>query len=211
MSKAAFYDRMDELINPTPLTPELALGATLDALTEQIRRRVLSVAAGEQWKDEHPGEEIPMPEGPAIFQTAGPWEDFSTPSRDLRLLIAIHTAIAFPERISSHPRRFRLSAEATPESESLRMTRLLREQAASRSFGYQRSDGSEQPLSVGELIDRCKALEMAYNPNDCPERRWGAPPGSEEMSTCRARAPQEQLERMMTYRVWFEKRQRPVQ
>ena len=30
-----------------------------------------------------------MPDGPAIFETTGAWEDFATPSRDLRLLIAM--------------------------------------------------------------------------------------------------------------------------
>jgi hypothetical protein len=30
-----------------------------------------------------------MPDGAAIFETSGAWEDFSTPSWDLRLLIAI--------------------------------------------------------------------------------------------------------------------------
>jgi len=28
-----------------------------------------------------------MPEGEKIFETMGAWEDFATPSRDLRLLI----------------------------------------------------------------------------------------------------------------------------
>ena len=44
------YFKMDSLIHPNPLSPEKALQATLAALTEQVRRRVLSVDTGEQWK-----------------------------------------------------------------------------------------------------------------------------------------------------------------
>ena len=32
---------------------------------------------------------------------------------------------------------------------------------------------------------RRAALEVAYNPNDCPERRWGAKTGTPEAATCR--------------------------
>jgi hypothetical protein len=54
-----------------------------------------------------------------------------------------------------------------------------------------------------------KAMEVAYNPNDCVEIRWGAPEGSEEHATCKRRAPAEQRSRMLKYRVWFAERERP--
>jgi hypothetical protein len=50
---------------------------------------------------------------------------------------------------------------------------------------------------------------MAYNPNDCIEVRWGAPPGSDEAKTCHAQAPPEQRERMEAYRGYFHERRRP--
>jgi len=50
-----------------------------------VRRRVVSVDNAEAYLARHPGI-VPMPEGYAIFETTGPWEDYSTPSRDMRLL-----------------------------------------------------------------------------------------------------------------------------
>jgi hypothetical protein len=58
-------------------------------------------------------------------------------------------------------------------------------------------------------VARSEALEMGYDPNDCPEVRWGAPPGSAEASTCARRAPAEQTARMARYRPWFHERRRP--
>ena len=46
-----------------------------------------------------------MPDGAAIFETSGAWEDFSTPSRDLRLLIAIDVVQDFPDRVA-RPERY---------------------------------------------------------------------------------------------------------
>jgi hypothetical protein len=64
-------------------------------------------------------------------------------------------------------------------------------------------------LSLTEVLARSAALEMAYNPNDCVESRWGAPEGSEELATCRAHAPADQRSRMEAYRPWFHERRRP--
>jgi hypothetical protein len=37
---------------------------------------------------------------------------------------------------------------------------------------------------------------MAYNPNDCPEVRWGASDGTDERATCKRRAPSDQRRKM---------------
>ena len=47
-----------------------------------------------------------MPEGPKIFETVGPWEDYATPSRDMRLIIAMNVLLGLPERIERHPELF---------------------------------------------------------------------------------------------------------
>jgi hypothetical protein len=44
--------------------------------------------------------------GAAIFQTIGPWEDYSTPSRDMRLIIAINVLNDLPDKIVRHPELF---------------------------------------------------------------------------------------------------------
>lgn len=210
MGKALFYERMDALISPKPMSPATAFSAALDALTEQVERRVLSVDAGEQWKTEHPGRRYQMPEGAKIFQTAGPWEDYSTPSRDLRLLIAIQSVVDYPRRVVRFRDRFVLPAGMTPETAQQALTQRLMSEAAQRKFTYTRSDGTPWELSVADVIERRVGMEMAYNPNDCPEIRWAAPDGSEEAKTCRDHAPAAQRQRMSRYRQWFSERRRPV-
>ena len=51
-----------------------------------------------------------MPAGPSIFETTGAWEDFATPSRDLRLLIAIDVVRGFPDRVARRPNRYAMPA-----------------------------------------------------------------------------------------------------
>ncbi|MEC8025433.1 MAG: hypothetical protein VX223_16005 [Myxococcota bacterium] len=206
----AFYERMDALINPKPMPPKVFFRAALDALTEQVRRRVKSVDAGEQWKEKYPNRVIKMPEGAAIFQTSGPWEGFATPSRDLRLLIAIQTVIDYPKRVVQFPNRFIIPAGESPKAARDRLIGELMAEAAQRTFIYTRSDGSQQTLTIADIINRRTALEMAYNPNDCPEIRWGAMPDSVEFAPCKARRPQEHTDAMTSYRTWFRNRRRPV-
>jgi hypothetical protein len=203
----AFYDRVDAVLSPRPQDPTRALQATLDALEEQVHARVRSVANGEDYVAKHP-DVIAMPDGAAIFETWGPWEDFATPARDLRLLIAIDVARAFPEKVTSRPERFTLPAGYSPDDVG-KLKGLLNRELASRHLDYTRSDGSTWRLSLADVVERAPNLEMAYNPNDCVEMRWGAPPRSKESETCRRHAPDEQTERMRRYREWFSARRRP--
>ena len=52
-------------------------------------------------------------------------------------------------------------------------------------------------------------LEMAYDPNDCVEVRWGAAEGSPEAATCKRHLPPEQKTKMSEYRAWFHDARRP--
>jgi hypothetical protein len=204
----AFYARIQRLINPDGLRPEQAYRETLDALVEQLATRVDSVQRGETWVREHPQETVAMPDGLAIFETIGPWEDYATPSRDLRLLIAMKVLLGLPHRIVEHPELFVLdgvpppTAAAAVEGDHARAVE-------DRTIQYVRSDGSPWRLTVAELLARKSALEMAYNPNDCIEVRWGARPGSDEYATCGRHAPAEQRTRMESYRTWFHEGRRP--
>jgi NlpC/P60 family len=205
-----FYARVEALINPRPLEPKTMQRALIDALYEAVTRRVVSVANGEKWAAEHPGEVIAMPEGDGIFLSAGPWEDFSTPSRDLRLLIAIDTVKGFSRVVRSHPERYGLDAAAAGANADA-LDADLNAALAAKTFSILRSDGSEQRLSLRDVIERAPDFETAYNPNDCVEVRWGAREGSSEMATCRRRAPDAQRAQMASYRGWFATRQRPPQ
>jgi hypothetical protein len=86
---------------------------------------------------------------------------------------------------------------------------VLATELASRKFSYTRSDGSPWTLALKDVAGRSTALEMAYNPNDCVELRWGAQDSSDEAATCRRHAPSGQRAKMTEYRSWFHERRRP--
>jgi len=203
-----FYDQMDAMLSPEPLDPARAFAQMIDALEEQVGARVRSVANGEAYVAKNRGT-IAMPEGAAIFETSGAWEDYATPSRDLRLLIAIDVVRDFPAKVERQPARYALPPGRSVADVRRALDRMLADESAQRSVRYVRSDGSEQTITLADVLARAGALEMAYNPNDCAETRWGAAKGSPEAASCRRAAPPEQRARMERYREWFAERRRP--
>lgn len=211
LDAAAFYDHMDGLITPGVRDPVLAQREAIVALHEAAKVRVTSVNNGEE-NYAKSGATIPMPTGHAIFETTGAWENFSTPARDLRILIAIDVATGFADKVARNPEAW---GAGTGDGALKKLRETLKaardEMLADPALviEYTRSDGSTWKLPIAELIERAAALEVAYNPNDCPEVRWGAPEGSKEAETCRRRAPTEQRRKMKAYREWFHDRRRP--
>jgi hypothetical protein len=210
MKSDVFYHNMEGLINPKPLDPETALLGLIQALHEQLLVRVTSLANGEAYFKLHPGVIIPMPSSAAgIFQTGGQWEDFSTPNRDLRLLIAMDAVLDFPGLVAGSPKDFNISGSASQEQVKRKLLSILDQKVSELSISYTRTDGSVQKLTIGEILQRRDAFEMAYNPNDGVEIRWGAPENSAERATCHRHAPAKQLETMLSVRTWFSKRLHP--
>jgi len=208
LGPADFYARMERLINPQGLDPDTAYQATLEALMEQLETRLDSVDKGEGYMRGRRGTTIPMPSGPAIFETTGPWEDYATPSRDMRLLIAMNVLSGLPERIRRYPDLYVLRGEG-PAGAAARIEQLHGRRMDERFVSYTRSDGSPWRLSLRDLYARRDGLEVAYNPNDCVERRWGASPETADYATCRRQAPSDQRARMEEYRPWFREARRP--
>jgi len=207
----AFYDRIERLITPGVRDPFVDQEETVRALSEAAKVRVTSVGNGQAFLAEHPDTVIPMPDGKDIFETTGAWEDFSTPSRDLRLLSAIDVVDRFEAKVARNPDAYGV-APGQALNDLLAQLGAERERllgSAGLAFTYRRSNGTPWTLSLAELRIRTPALESAYNPNDCPEVRWGAPEGSEELSTCNRRAPDDQRQKMEGYRSWFRTRRRP--
>lgn len=208
MSVEAFYDRMDDVLSPAPLDPQRAMMEAISALDEQVRARVTSVENGRKYQTRSSAE-VAIPNGPSIFETTGPWEDFATPSRDLRLLIAIDVVRGFPDRVARRPDRYAMPKDKSVADVKVALESALSAELKERKFTYSRSDGSEWPLTLKDVIARTSDLEMAYNLNDCVELRWGAPEGSEEAATCKRRASSAQRAKMSEYRAWFSERRRP--
>jgi hypothetical protein len=144
-----------------------------------------------------------------IFQTGGLWEDFSTPNRDLRLLIAMDAVTDFPERVASWPEDFKLSKLSSPDDIKNKLQTLLDKKVSELTISYTRSDGSTQELTLAEILKRKEAFEMAYNPNDCIEIRWGAPENSAERATCKRQTNAFQQKTMQAVRKWFNQRLHP--
>jgi len=203
-----FYDRMDEVMSPEPLDPVRAMEDAIASLEEQVKTRVGSVENGRKFLTSAHGDAT-MPDGPAIFATSGAWEDFATPARDFRLLIAIDVVRGFPDRVARRPERYAMPKEKSVAEVRASLQGVLASELAGRKFSYTRSDGSSWTLTLKDVIDRAANLEMAYNLNDCVELRWGAPDESDEASTCKRHAPAAQRAKMTQYRAWFRERHWP--
>jgi hypothetical protein len=210
ISAEDFYDRMDDVMSPEPLDPVKAMTDAIASLNEQVKTRVTSVENGRKYQEKQPGE-IAMPNGPSIFETTGAWEDYSTPARDFRLLIAIDVVRGFPDRVIRRSVRYAMPGDKSAEDVKRELQGVLASELASRKISYTRSDGSQWTLSLKDVLDRATDFEMAYNPNECAELRWAAPDNSEEASTCKRHAPQAQRAKMSSdYRTWFRERHWPT-
>jgi hypothetical protein len=203
-----FYDRMDEVMSPAPLDPMRAMNEAITSLEEQMKARVTSVENGRKFQNSGRGD-AEMPDGATIFETTGAWEDFATPARDLRLLIAIDVVRGFPDRVARRPERYAMPEHKSVADVKAELESVLASELAARKFSYMRSDGSAWTLTLKDASDRVADLEMAYNVNDCVELRWGAPDNSAEASTCKRHAPRAQRAKMTEYRAWFHERRRP--
>ena len=182
-----FYDRMDDVMSPAPLEPMRALKEAITALEEQVNARVASVENGRKYLVEG-GREVEMPDGASIFETTGTWEDFATPSRDLRLLIAVDVVRGFPDRVARRPERYAMPAGKSAAEVKAELDATLASELRRGSFLI-RGDGSQWTLKLNDVLDRMPALEMAYNINDCAEAqmgRAGGQRGSRDLQAARA-------------------------
>jgi hypothetical protein len=210
MSAEDFYDRMDDVMSPQPLDPTSAMEDAITSLEEQVNTRVTSIENGRKFQNSGKGD-ASMPDGPSIFETTGAWEDFSTPARDFRLLIAIDVVRGYPDRVARRSDHYAIPPGQSVADVKAQLQNALASDLAARKFTYTRSDGSQWTLSLKEVLDRATQFEMAYNPNDCVEVRWGAPENSDEASTCKRHASQAQRAKMSSdYRTWFRERHWPA-
>jgi hypothetical protein len=115
----------------------------------------------------------------------------------------------FPDLVVRSPQDYNISSLVSPERIKKKLESILDQKGSELSISYNRTNGSLYKLTVGEILKRRDAFEMAYNPNDGIEIRWGAPENSDERSTCHRHASSKQFETMRSVRVWFHKRLHP--
>lgn len=207
--KDQFYDAVFAELNPEPVDPYKVLQAKVEVLYQAMLERIEAVQIGVDYMKEKDWSPVSMPRGAAIFQTSGPWETYSTPARDMRCFVALDDVMDFPGQAVKQSDLYTLEMRKDKDALQRELQRQRDDLLQEMTFQYKRSDGSDWTLSLLDVVSRQTDLEMAYNPNDCPETRWAAPEGSEEAETCQRRAPPEQLERMGLARHWFAKRSRP--
>jgi hypothetical protein len=116
----------------------------------------------------------------------------------------------YPDRVARHPERYAMPSGKTVAEVKAELQAVLASELAARKFSYTRSDGSAWTLALKDVIERAGDLEMAYNPNDCVELRWGAPQTGDEASTCKRHASSAQRAKMTSYRTWFHDRHWPA-
>ncbi len=210
ISQDVFYDRVEAAIHPKPLGIEESIDELVNALRESAEKRVLSVQNGDDYIRQHGSSDMIMPNGYSVFETVGPWEDFATPSRDMRLLIAIDAVLGFPAQIERNAVRYHLNDKTQTDAEVERARQRIADLLEREHVSYQNSAGEPVTISLLELTRRSEALEMAYHPADCNEIRWGAPENTDEYKTCSRKASASERQKMDQMRVWFERRVRPA-
>src|SRR5258705_13296574 len=100
-----------------------------------------------------------MPDGASIFETTGAWEDFATPSRDLRLLIALDVVRTFPQRVARRPERYAMPRGKSVAAVKAELEGVLAADLSARKFSYPRTAGPQWPLALKDGIDRPARLK----------------------------------------------------
>ena len=170
-----FYDRMDDVMSPSPLDPLRAMKEAITSLDEQVKARVTSVENGRKFQNSGRGD-ASMPDGAAIFETS-------------RRVGGFLDAVARPAPVDRDRRGARISGSRRAAARALRDADgqerrrgqgRIAERARVGACGAQVLVSAQRRLAVDARaqgrVDRVADLEMAYNPNDCVELRWGAPP-----------------------------------
>lgn len=205
-----FYAAVNRTLNPRPTDPRELYRSKLAGLAEVLTERKTAVEVGIRYMTNTGWREVPMPRGRAIFQTVGPWEVVATPSRDLRLLQTIRDVRSFPRFALRNKSQFKLPANCDRRCLRKQLQAIYRKRATQPIVTYVRSNGEKMSLSIDDIMQRRQRLQMAYNPNDCIEVRWGARPGTAEQKSCKRRAPPYQLRKMLLARRWFLRLRLPV-
>lgn len=122
--------------------------------------------------------------GSNIYDDVGEWEDFSTPSRDLRLRLSM---LHLPQLIASYVRMLEeepdrlMTPYRSPEDLADALFSLKRHLFETMSFTYANSRGDRVSLSLGDVEERL--FDLSFDPNHAPELRWGAKGAELETAT----------------------------
>jgi hypothetical protein len=169
---ADYYGEIRQRLTRRKIDPLAALAQTIhEDIYAEVIDRAKSVELGWTFARERA---IAVP--PNIYAAEGDWENFSTPSRDLRLRRAF---LHLPEEVRSYlqlcrddPDRLTVNAPTNPQQ----LGRVLLEEKqrlfAQLKFNYRNSQGRAVSLSLNDVEQRL--FRLSFDPNHPPELRWGA-------------------------------------
>ena len=201
MTAQQFYDATDDLFREGPIDAIAKYKQLHADVLQLLNYRVTSVQRAENFLKKNPKQVIAVPKSGAIFRNMGDWEIYSTPFRDLRLLLSLDMLKGFPKSVMDNPKRYGYST--TPIELHHEMATLHAKWSLEMTFEYTRSNGEPFELSIQDILGRMVRFEAAYDPNMCPEMRWGAEPGTAEAETCKRNAPKAHRAIYKKHRHWF--------
>lgn len=110
-----------------------------------------------------------------LYQCEGPWEEYATPGRDIRLRLSF---LAIPKQASRYVTLAKESPEALVKN-ARNPQRLARDLARAKErlfskldVSYVNSKGRSVRLTLEDIEKRL--FRLSFDPNHAPELRWGA-------------------------------------
>lgn len=173
-----------------------------DTFQEALDRRD-SVALG--WEKAR-GQAIPV--GGNIYDWTGDWENYSTPSRDLRLRLSM---LNIPEQARGYIRMLREDPSQldTPYNSPRALGEALlaakEKLFATLTFDYINSEGKPVTLSLNDVEKRL--FKLSFDPNHAPELRWGAEGDELKTATRKERRYYADYDKQQYWRNRLEKKQ----
>ena len=207
LSADAFYARMGKLINPRGSSRRRVRRDARRARRAAPGARRLGRQRREVQRD-NANPSYPCPTGAKIFETTGPWEDYATPSRDMRLLIAMNVLTGLPGR-SCATRSSSSSAAASRRGVADELRQAARQRDPRARDQYKRSDGSTLKLTVADPDRAQDGARDRVQPQRLRRDALGRGARTPEAATCARHAPTDQQAQMADVRAWFHEARRP--
>lgn len=181
----AYYQTIRERLNQVEIDPLAQFEAYIreDVFREVLDRKT-AVEIG--WEV---GRSRAIPVAPNIYAAEGDWENYSSPSRDLRLRRAMlevaDQAINFMAICHHHPEQLADPELRDPVDLGWQLLSLKQRLFEELAFEYLNSAGDPVRLTLLDVERRLFAL--SFDPNHPPEMRWGAT--GEELETALRNQP----------------------
>lgn len=161
------------------IDPLVDFEASLNEVCVMMHDRVRAVQAAVEaglHRQAHP-RTIPQ----NIFTASGEWEDFSSPSRDLRLRAAFYNIRV---ELQNQVRGLRANDPMIIRRPDLKNQLIAAYERVAKSCNVTYVNSASQPVLLTFEDVMARLVHLSFDPYHCPERRWGAT-SQAELATCR--------------------------